>query len=191
MWPGIILTLHGAGVDAKRQAACYQPKVFAHVCRANQPSNRMALTGKTGDVWTRLKRLPTHNAPSARTLANSGSLDTPWVGMAHGNSLYSDRTSSPRLVRVQDGEVSSPTAPSDPKSTMLSTRYSPALASPSDTLLLKDNLMRPGVYVLHGDKDDNVPVEEARAMREALLDHADLEYHEQEGAGHWWGNECV
>ena len=49
-----------------------------------------------------------------------------------------------------------------------------------------------GVYVLHGDADDNVPVSQARQMREVLgTFHPDFSYHEQPGAGHWWGSACV
>ncbi|HNN55819.1 MAG TPA: alpha/beta hydrolase-fold protein, partial [Novosphingobium sp.] len=63
---------------------------------------------------------------------------------------------------------------------------------PSDTLKFRDNLTRMGVYVLHGDADDNVPVSQARAMRAELGQfHPDFAYHEQPGQGHWWGNECV
>jgi hypothetical protein len=48
------------------------------------------------------------------------------------------------------------------------------------------------VYILHGDKDDNVPVAQARFMRELLgTFHADFAYYERPGAGHWWGDECV
>ena len=67
----------------------------------------------------------------------------------------------------------------------------PALGS-SDTLALSQNLTRLGVYILHGDADDNVPVGQARRMRQALGEfHPDFAYHEQPGAGHWWGNACV
>src|SRR5262249_29774889 len=46
--------------------------------------------------------------------------------------------------------------------------------------------------ILHGDKDDNVPVGQARSMRKTLAEfHPDFVYHEQPGAGHWWGNPCV
>ena len=63
---------------------------------------------------------------------------------------------------------------------------------PSDTLALSRNLARLGVYMLHGDADDNVPVGQARQMRKALGEfHPDFAYHEQQGAGHWWGNACV
>ncbi len=63
---------------------------------------------------------------------------------------------------------------------------------PSDTVALVGNLSRLGVYILHGDVDDNVPVGQARQMRKLLGEfHPDFAYHEQPGAGHWWGNACV
>ena len=63
---------------------------------------------------------------------------------------------------------------------------------PSDTLALSRNLAGLGVYILHGDADDNVPVGQARQMRQVLGEfHPDFAYHEQPGAGHWWGNPCV
>jgi dienelactone hydrolase len=63
----------------------------------------------------------------------------------------------------------------------------------SDTLALKENYLQQGVYVLHGDADDNVPVSEAREMfrQLAAISHPDFCYYERPGAGHWWGNECV
>ena len=65
-------------------------------------------------------------------------------------------------------------------------------ATPSDTLALSSNYLHHGIYILHGDADDNVPVSEARRMKEELSKfHRDFTYHEQPGAGHWWGNACV
>jgi hypothetical protein len=60
-------------------------------------------------------------------------------------------------------------------------------ASPSDTLAFARNYLHHGVYILHGDKDDNVPVTEARTMKARLSEfHHDLDYFEEKGAGHWW-----
>jgi dipeptidyl aminopeptidase/acylaminoacyl peptidase len=60
------------------------------------------------------------------------------------------------------------------------------------------NYLHQGIYIVHGDADDNVPVREARRMREELgRFHRDFAWHEQPGAGHWWENsdepgaECV
>src|SRR5262249_61969976 len=60
-------------------------------------------------------------------------------------------------------------------------------ALPSDTLALARNYAQHGVYILHGDADDNVPVGHARLMKKVLETfHRDLGYHEQKGAAHWW-----
>ncbi len=64
--------------------------------------------------------------------------------------------------------------------------------NPGDTIGLAHNLIAGGVYILHGDVDDNVPVTQARTMRKLLAEfHPDFAYHEQPGANHWWGNECM
>ena len=63
---------------------------------------------------------------------------------------------------------------------------------PGETAELARNFLHYGVYVLHGDQDDNVPVAQARFMRELLGKfHPDFAYYERPGAGHWWGDECV
>jgi predicted esterase len=60
-------------------------------------------------------------------------------------------------------------------------------ASTSDTLAMLDNLHATPLFVLHGDADDNVPVEQARRMRELLSPtHPDFHFYEEPGAGHWW-----
>ncbi len=57
---------------------------------------------------------------------------------------------------------------------------------------MKQNFAQQGIYILHGDADDNVPVEQARTMRKELGEfHPDFAYYEQPGAGHWWGDQCV
>ena len=66
-----------------------------------------------------------------------------------------------------------------------------AASTPHRTLLrLEKNYAQEGVYyILHGDADDNVPVEQAREMQQRLAAfQPDVGYHEQHGAGHWWGN---
>src|SRR5262249_24296024 len=70
--------------------------------------------------------------------------------------------------------------------------------SPSDTLALARNYLHHGVYVLHDDADDNVPVAQARQIVQHLSGfHRDFVLHEQPKAGHWWdvsdepGTDCV
>jgi hypothetical protein len=58
----------------------------------------------------------------------------------------------------------------------------------SDTPALVSNLAQMGIYVLHGDADDNVPVGQARLMRKLLeATHKDFHYREAPKMGHWWG----
>jgi hypothetical protein len=87
------------------------------------------------------------------------------------------------------GATSAGTAPTDDPAAAMLLRAGRA----SDTLSIKENYLQQGVYVLHGDADDNVPVDEAREMFKQLasISHPDFQYYERPGAGHWWGNECV
>jgi hypothetical protein len=71
-------------------------------------------------------------------------------------------------------------------------------AAHNDTMDYITNFSRRGIYIIHGDADDNVPVREGRDMYEAVSAHTDdIYYHEQPGAGHWWdgdasaGADCV
>ena len=68
----------------------------------------------------------------------------------------------------------------------------------SRTLALLANLVQLPTYVLHGTKDDNVPLSEAEALEKALTDAGHPpKFHHEEGAGHWWdgdrapGADCV
>ncbi|HSR17254.1 MAG TPA: prolyl oligopeptidase family serine peptidase, partial [Ignavibacteriaceae bacterium] len=59
----------------------------------------------------------------------------------------------------------------------------------SDTYAFSRNLEPDGIYIIHGEKDDNVLPEQARSMVENLSKfHKDFIYFEQPGAGHWWDN---
>jgi hypothetical protein len=64
---------------------------------------------------------------------------------------------------------------------------------------LVGNLARIPTYVLHGEKDDNVPLSEAQLMVDAVTKAGGKpEFHVEPGAGHWWdkdkerpGADCV
>jgi S-formylglutathione hydrolase FrmB len=194
--PGILWSLHGAGVEASGQAACYAPKREAHVVC---PTNRRPF-GFDWEDWGRIDFAEAH-AHAARTLAND-----PRRSWLTGHSMGGHGTW--QIGAQFPGEFAA-IAPSAGWVSFQSYvgataggaagRRGPAVemltlaASPSNTLGLKENWLDQGVYVLHGDADDNVPVTEARTMfkQMAALPHPDFEYFEKAGAGHWWGNECV
>ncbi len=188
----LFLSLHGAAVEGEGQAAVYAPQANGIVVA---PTNRRPF-GFDWEDWGRIDALEVLNLASQRfdtdprrTYLTGHSMGG--HGTWHLGSLFPDRFSA---IGPSAGWISFATyvggrIPTD-DSEMEKMLGRSLLAS--DTLTRLPNLASQGVYVLHGDADDNVPVGQARTMREQLAKfHPDFVYKEQPGAGHWWGNACV
>ena len=192
MKPALVLTLHGAGVEAIGQARAYKPKDWAYIVAA---TNRRPY-GFDWEDWGRLDALevlaeasglfgtdPARTYLTGHSMGGHGTWQVGatvpglWAAIAPsagwhsftsygGGTVYKDPSPVEKmLVRAND---------------------------PGETTALARNFLHYGVYILHGDQDDNVPVAQARFMRELLGKfHTDWSYYERPGAGHWWGNECV
>jgi hypothetical protein len=190
--PGLVLSLHGAAVEAMRQAECYEAKTWAHVVA---PTNRRPY-GFDWEEWGRLDALEVlalarkeFDTPPRRTWLTGHSMGG--HGTWHLGLTFPDHFAAiaPSAGWVSFSTYAGGARPANPgpADAMLL-----RAASPSDTFALVSNCAPQGVYVLHGDLDDNVPVGQARMMRERLgRFHADFAYYERPGAGHWWGNECM
>jgi len=64
--------------------------------------------------------------------------------------------------------------------------------NPGRSLKLKRNYLHHGIFVLHGEKDNVVPTEIARGMREELGKfHPDFTYYEYPDGTHWYGDHSV
>lgn len=188
----MVLSLHGASVEGRRQARCYSGDDWCHVVA---PTNRRPF-GFDWEDWGRKDALEVLELASQRY--GRDPLRTHVTGHSMGGhgtwslgSLFPDRfaTVAPSAGWREfwsyggGGDWDSEDA--------LGALFNRA-AHASRTTGFIDNLKHSGVYVLHGDKDDNVPVSEARAMKSWLADnHTDFAYYERPGAGHWWGNRCV
>ncbi len=188
----LVLTLHGAGVEAIGQARAYKSKDWATIVAA---TNRRPY-GFDWEDWGRLDALevlaeatrlfrtdPARTYLTGHSMGGHGTWQVgvtvpgPWAAIAPSAGWHSFSSY---------GGGSSFKDPS-PVEKMLARAN-----NPSETTALARNLLPFGVYVLHGDQDDNVPVAQARHMREVLGKfHPDFAYYERPGAGHWWGNECV
>jgi dienelactone hydrolase len=191
---GLILTLHGAGVDARRQAAAYSAKDFAHVVA---PTNRRKF-GFDWEDWGRLDAMevldharrtlgtdPDRQWVTGHSMGGHGT----WQAAAHFPDRFAAAAPSAGWIAFHTYGADRIEGNDDPHSIE---SIMARAANPSDTLLLRDNLDELGIYVLHGDADDNVPVDQARTMRRSLAEsHPDFAYHEEPGVGHWWGNRCV
>ena len=190
--PGLVLTLHGAAVEAIGQARAYAPKPGLCIVA---PTNRRPY-GFDWEDWGRLDALEVLNLAQRvfgtdprRTYLTGHSMGghgTWHVGVTYP-ARFAAIAPSAGWISMWSYAGARRGESQDPVEQLVA-----RAASPSDTLALSRNLTQLGVYVLHGDADDNVPVEEARRMRQVLGEfHPDFAYHEQPGAGHWWGSECV
>lgn len=187
---GLILTLHGAGVEATAQADGYTAKPWADVVA---PTNRRPF-GFAWEDWGRIDALEVlddarknlHSDPR-RTYLTGHSMGG--HGTWHLGATYPDRFAA---IGPSAGWCSFWTYGRIPKLDT-STELNELLArgtTPSDPLRLLRNLSQPAVYILHGQEDDNVPVAQARLMRSQLaLFHSNFAYYEHPGGGHWWGND--
>jgi dienelactone hydrolase len=196
---GLVLSLHGASVEATSQADAYSPKPGMWiVC----PTNRRPF-GFDWEDWGRMDALETLRIAQARFTTD------PARTYLTGHSMGGHGTWNLSANFPQHFAAIAPSAgwrsfftyggkprPQNPNPVQAIIERT---TNPSDTEALARNFMLHGVYILHGDQDDNVPITEAQAMRDLLqgLKHPDLGYHEEPGAGHWWdgdraaGADCV
>jgi poly(3-hydroxybutyrate) depolymerase len=196
--PALFLTLHGAGVEATGQANAYSPKTWGHIVA---PTNRRHF-GFDWEDWGRLDALEVlelvqkrFGTDPRRTYLTGHSMGG--HGVWHVGVTFPDRFAAigPSAGWISFWSYAGAARYEDatPMEQMLM-----RATAPSDTLSLSRNYLHHGVYILHGEKDDNVPVEQARTMRAHLAEfHADFAYYERPGAGHWWdgsaapGTDCV
>jgi pimeloyl-ACP methyl ester carboxylesterase len=190
--PALVLTLHGASVEAIGQADAYGGKSWAHIVA---PTNRRPY-GFDWEDWGRLDALEVLDKAQKslqtdprRTYLTGHSMGG--HGAWHVGATFPERFAAiaPSAGWVSFWSYAGGVRPDKPTPTQ---ELLLRCVNPSDTLALSRNYAQYGVYVLHGEADDNVPVGQARTMREALGKfHPDFAYYERPGAGHWWGNECV
>jgi dienelactone hydrolase len=196
--PALVLSLHGASVQAIGQADAYGPKSWATLVA---PTNRRPF-GYDWEDWGRIDAMEVLDI-AQRTMGLDNSR-TYLVGHSMGGhgtwqlgALYPDRFAA---IAPSAGWISAYTY-TGAKVTNKSTPVEDILrrsGAAMDTLALAQNYAREGVYILHGTDDDNVPVTEARRMRDVLSGfHKDFLFHEEPGQGHWWdisdepGADCV
>lgn len=190
--PGIILSTHGASVEATNQARAYDPKPWAHIVA---PTNRRPF-GFDWEDWGRLDALEvlahaqrTHTYDPARVHITGHSMGGhgAWIlGAQFPDQFGALAPSAGWRDFWSYGGAPTWEAPNEIQALL------DRCANGSRTLLLEDNYRGRGIYILHGDADRTVPVEQARFMRSWLARfHTDFAYYERPGAGHWWGDQCM
>lgn len=189
---GLVMSLHGASVEAMNQANSYRSKPWGYLIA---PTNRRPF-GFDWQSWGRLDALesladaklrygvdPTRVYLTGHSMGGHGT----WHLGVHHPGLFA-------VLGPSAGWSSFMSYGGLQESTGAWGRAS----AHHDTMDYLSNLSRRAVYVVHGDADNNVPVSEGRALYEAVqLYTDDVEMHEEPGAGHWWdgpqsdGVDCV
>ncbi len=188
----LVLSLHGASVEAIGQAGAYSEKDWAIVVA---PTNRRPF-GFDWEEWGRLDAVEVLETAQAiwrvdptrvyLTGHSMGGHGTWHLGVMFPGRFATIGPSAGWESFYSYGGASRPSGPVG------------RARAHSDTLVYLSNLARRGVYIIHGDADDNVPVTEGRNMYDAVQGvTSDVVYHEEPGAGHWWddsatpGADCV
>jgi poly(3-hydroxybutyrate) depolymerase len=213
--PALVLSLHGAAVQATSQAGAYEPKRWAHiVC----PTNRRPY-GFDWEDWGRIDAIevleraqsllgtdPSRTYLTGHSMGGHGT----WQVGAHFPDRFAAIGPSAAWLSFDTYALRRPrqnlTGPSSgPTTASAATR--PAMvdlfrraSTDSDTIALFPNLQGNGIYILHGVDDDNVPISESRTAAKLLgeMQHHDWTLFEQPHVGHWWdsdkdeaGADCV
>lgn len=198
--PGLamVLTVHGASVEAQGQAEAYSAKDWCYTVAA---TNRRPF-GFDWEDWGRMDAMEVLDHVQAKYGTDPRKTYLTGHSMGgHGTwqlgALFPDRFAA---IAPSAGWRSFYTYVGKPRMqnpTPMETLFERAV-SPTDTELMIENYRTQAVYILHGDADDNVPVREARAMRDTFAKMGkEIGYHEEKGAGHWWdgdrspGADCV
>lgn len=194
----LVLTLHGASVEAIGHVDAYSSKSWCHTVA---PTNRRPF-GFDWEDWGRLDAMEVLDIACRQLSVDSDRVYLTGHSMGgHGvwqmGAIFPDRFAA---IGPSAGWISF-WSYTGAKLYENATPIEDILlrsAGTSDTLSMIGNYEQLGIYILHGEADDNVPASQAQEMTQHLAkSHKDFVYHEQPRAGHWWnvsdepGADCV
>ncbi|MDG5800054.1 prolyl oligopeptidase family serine peptidase [Marinilabiliaceae bacterium ANBcel2] len=192
----MVLSVHGASVEARNQARAYEQKDWAHIVA---PTNRRPF-GFNWEEWgakdameVLIEAENVFNTDKSRTYLTGHSMGghgTWYLGATYPDRFaaiapcasypdilgYGARRQSEQFVYDSDSHMNKILR----------------AANAGRVLELKRNFLQSGIYILHGDEDTVVPVDLAREMREVLGGfHNNFCYYEYPGGSHWYGDHSV
>jgi predicted esterase len=190
--PGLIVSLHGAGMSCEEHITQLAAKSWAHILapQGRRPYGFDWEAWSREDVFEALADAREHYPFDAhRTYLTGHSMGG--HGAWHIGATFPDQFAA---IGPSSGWISYWSYGGGMPSMETPTGIDELLLrgySASDTLKLLTNLTGSGVYLLHGGADQTVPIAQARFMRTRLAAfHPNFAYFEQPAADHWWGNEC-
>ncbi|WP_124019335.1 prolyl oligopeptidase family serine peptidase [Flavobacterium sp. A45] len=190
----LILSVHGASVEARNQARAYKQKDWAQIVAA---TNRRPF-GFNWEDWGRIDALEvlaeakkTFNTIPAQTYLTGHSMG------GHGTwflgTTYPDKfaaiapcASYPDIATYGFDKGDEMHDQFKAFETIKRSANSGRVKS------IVKNLKQSGVYMLHGDADSTVPISQVREMRQILgTFHPNFCYYEYPGGEHWYGDHSV
>ena len=190
----LVLSVHGASVEARNQARAYKQKEWTHIVA---PTNRRPF-GFNWEEWGRMDALEVFEEAKSIYKPNPEHIYLTGHSMGgHGTwylgATYPDKWGAiapaagyPDIIRYRRSGPDS-TLTNNPHFNMMQRG-----ASGGRTLKLLNNYLQSGVYVLHGSADGVVPTKQARMMRGKLGEfHNNFAYYEYPGGSHWYGDHSV
>ncbi len=190
----MVLTVHGAGVEARNQARAYKSKDWVDVVAA---TNRRPY-GFNWEEWGRLDALEV--LEEARRVYQPDLSRTYLTGHSmggHGSwflgTTYPDKFAAVAPCAGYPDIAGYGYGRTDAQHN--ANKFYDAFARGANggrVMTLAENLKQSGVYIYHGDSDKVVLPEQAHKMR-ALLGtfHNDFTYYEYPGGEHWFGDISV
>lgn len=190
----LILSVHGASVEARNQARAYKQKDWAHIVAA---TNRRPF-GFNWEDWGRIDALEV--LAEAKKVFNTIPAQTYLTGHSMGGhgtwflgTTYPDKfaaiapcASYPDISTYGSDKGDEMHIPYKAFESIKRSANSGRVKS------IIQNLKQSGVYILHGDADSTVPISQVREMRQILgTFHPNFCYYEYPGGEHWYGDQSV
>lgn len=190
----LVLSVHGASVEARGQARSYAQKDWVNIVAA---TNRRPY-GFNWEEWGRIDALEvfedakrvfkTDTARSYLTGHSMGGHGTWFLGTTYPDKFaaIAPCASYPDIATYGSGKGDDAHRSNEAFSAF------ERGANAGRVISMIHNLKQSGVYVHHGDADNVVPVDQVRMMREILAKfHPNFCYYEYPGGEHWFGNASV
>lgn len=194
--PALVLSVHGAGVEAINQARAYKSKDETVIVT---PTNRRP-RGFNWEDWGRLDAMEVLEQAKRTFSPDSQKIYLTGHSMGGHGTWYLGATFPGKWAAIApcagypslaaygsaDGKIP------DSKDKTAAERLLLQASNPSNIFELAKNYNAGGIYIHHGDSDEVVSVDYARQMHQLLAGfHKDMAYHEQRGGSHWFSDESV
>lgn len=190
----LILSVHGASVEARNQARAYKQKDWAHIVAA---TNRRPF-GFNWEDWGRIDALEV--LTEAKKVFNTVPAQTYLTGHSMGGhgtwflgTTYPDQFAAIAPCASYPDIATYGSDKGDEMHDMFKA-FEPIRRSANSGRVksIIQNLKQSGVYILHGDADSTVPISQVREMRQILgTFHPNFCYYEYPGGEHWYGDHSV